>query len=368
MREVFFWPYDEVQCDRTPSGIHIRSPWIEASLLQTEDNAQSLDELTKVLKSRQLTLESARLVSEYFQPLNEHSLCYFLPSALPEELDATPKDGPLAPLSFNEVVAAVVGSNEALNADEKTLATQACAAFSYEWAWDTDAAIAFSSVGEKVHPQSLFSVVRRYHLLSLFENDFGGAILSEIEKLPDAEFKSAVLALLRQNHYVTQRCERSLRPALETSGRARPKIESFMKEERGHDRILALGFKEFGVEAEQISVSPIARALMCFLEYSAGHNFLAFAMAVDFFERRSYGDEEPLAKLFGSRGFSEAAKRLNQHKHINDAGEHHDTALGFLEWMGACEPAYAREALRLAEATSFLMTQLTRASYEMSRS
>ena len=122
-----------------------------------------------------------------------------------------------------------------------------------------------------------------------------------------------------------------------------------MKEENGHDKILNVALKAFTADPDAVPVSLQTKAIMHLLKFAAQRNFLAFAMAVDFFERSSYEKTDPLAQLLIKGGFDKAAKQINRHMEINDAGGHENVACSFLEAMGPCEPAYAFEAMRIAE-------------------
>ena len=98
---------------------------------------------------------------------------------------------------------------------------------------------------------------------------------------------------------------------------------------------------------------------------AARKNFLAFAMVVDFFERSTYEDVDPMAKLLRKGGFDKAAKQVNHHKEINDSGDHENVALGFLTNMPLCSPEYAFEAIRIAELVSLVMTGVTRSALDL---
>ncbi len=358
MPGFLYWPYDEVRVEESRSGIRVRAPWIEVQLDRTQENSEELTSLVRTLGSESFSLEGAQLVSEYFQPLDEHSLCYTLPTPLSSGLDTHHAQPSFQDLSFSELLERAVASSEALTPEARLTLLAEVPAIDYRWRWDVDAALGFANLGTEIHPLSLFSVGRRYHLLSLIENDSGAEVFSKLSQLPDDRFLPAAQTLLRQNHYVTWRCQGALQPAVAIAGRAREKVESFMREERGHDRILERALQSTGVAPAEVAVHPVTQSLMCFLEFAARYNFLAFAIAVDFFERRVYEKVEPLAQLLETRGQSEAARRLNQHKNINTGGDHHGVARDFLVAMAAVEPEYARQALRIAEAISFLMSQV----------
>jgi hypothetical protein len=161
--------------------------------------------------------------------------------------------------------------------------------------------------------------------------------------------------MLRQNHYVTERCNASLGAALATAGHAKAEVEEFIRAENGHDRILNLALESTAASAPSVPVTPQAVLLMDLLAYCGKRNFLAFAMAIDFFERSAYQESDPLAEVLREGKLDYAARQIDRHMKINDAGEHENVALSFLAPMGAVDAAYAEEALRLAELLTTMM-------------
>jgi hypothetical protein len=362
MSTLRYWPYDEVRIEETPRTVSARAPWIGIEWERTAENASELDLLVQALKFQSLAPENAPTVNTYLEELETHSLCYTLPTPVAHGLDTPKLTAPLHSMSFSALVESAVSDSQMLCIEDKAPITQKHGLRLSPWSWDVEAALAFSNWEGKIHPESVFSVARRYHLLSLIENDSGNERFAEFEEMPLGTFKAAALRILRQNHYVTLQCEAALQPALAIAGNARSAVESFIHEERGHDRILAQALASMGCAPNDVPVSPVTQTLMCLLEFSARHHFLAFAMAVDFFERRIYEKVEPLALALEKRGFDEAARRLTQHKNINEHGEHHSTAKSFLNWMAPCDADYACDALRIAEAISYTMSQVVSSS------
>ena len=202
-------------------------------------------------------------------------------------------------------------------------------------------------------------MARRYHLLSFLENDKTDALFTHARNMKGDEpnFNRVAALMVRQNHYITQRCQDCLLPALENAKAARQKIQDFIQAEYGHDRILAAALSS--IPSSDPQVVPESRALMDLLKFAAQRNFLAFAMIVDFFERSSYQESDAFADVLEHGGLSTAAKQINRHKDINDGGEHENFALGFLAFMAPVKKDYAEEALRLAEVTSNAMNLLS---------
>src|SRR5690606_2930274 len=115
---------------------------------------------------------------------------------------------------------------------------------------------------------------------------------------------------------------------IEIAGQARNKVEDFLKEEEGHDRILAIALKSIVNEYESVPTSEHVKVLMAMLRFSAERNFLAFALNVDFFERGNFQEIDPFAEFLRRCGFAVAARQIERHTSINDAGGHDLVAHG----------------------------------------
>jgi hypothetical protein len=98
---------------------------------------------------------------------------------------------------------------------------------------------------------------------------------------------------------------------------------------------------------------------MHLLEFCAHRNFLAFAIAIEMFERSNYDECDPMAQALKKGGFAKSADFINVHMKINDQGDHENIARTFLQFMDLCNRDYAREALRLAELLSLVMSRIT---------
>jgi hypothetical protein len=352
MNQSLLWPYDEVSVRFTPgeAKVAVEAPWLSASREVTAETAPATAELAEKLRQGELVPSDISLVNWFFQPLDEYPFCYTLPTRKAEEGLDHPKRVE-SPAAIDSLSGFFEARFPGASLDIKRR----------EWGWDWEAASSFARAGEGIHPESLFSVARRFHLLDLLELCDSRDVFQQAAALAPAEFKRVGAILVRQNHYVTQRCAEALRPALEIAGQARPLVERFIKDETGHDRILQRAVSEMSESPESLPVAPETRALMHLLRFAAETNFLAFAMAIDFFERSSYEETDPLARLLAEGGCAAAAKQIGIHSAINDAGHHENVARRFLTYLAPCDPEYAREALRLAEAISLLIIAVPRA-------
>lgn len=361
MSQYIYWPYDEVKfdVDAAAHSLRVRAPWLQLRTRLQADEDKSYSRLSDRIEAQSLSAEDVPWVHSLVQRFEKFPLSYILGTDKPEATDSHVASGLLESAPTVRRILERSLQNEPLPSDVNEV-LQYLARQDFEW--DAEAALQFANTKDGVHPESLFSVARRYHLLDSLQNDKGKEVFAHIESLSPSDRARAVAKLVRQNHFVTQRCRESLSPAAEKSQSARKRVEDFMRAESGHDRILGRALEEFTASPDDIPVSTSTVCLMNLLKLAAETNFLAFAMAIDFFERSSYEETDPLAQLLVKAGFEEAARQINRHKEINDVGEHENVACRFLEPMKPCTPEYAVEALRLAESISLVMSSITKAS------
>lgn len=353
------WPYDEVSLrpGEGASELLVDSPWLKAAVGLPEDEWRRASPLVDKFVQRTLGPNDLAEVQWLFGSLAKYPLCYLLPRAQwPTDLETFLLRGSAL---ADETPAALL---HACLAEGARAATGSVVArdLNPEWKWDCEAAHGFATTPAGLDPRAIFGVARRYHLLSATEGEGTQPLFATIlqSKSDSGRFKAACALMLRQNHYVTERCQSALAPALEASPGARAKVEEFRQAEQGHDRILAAALGALGYPPAEVPVIAHSQVLMDLLEFAAGRNLLAFAIVVDFFERSAYQDSDPMAQVLRSGGEERAATFVDSHMNINDSGEHENVALGFLDTMGPVDAAYATEALRIAELTTLVMARL----------
>ena len=367
--EYTYWPYDEVTIEvgTKSDNVLIKSPWVEAKMPVTETNKNTLENLIPKFKNTSLNGEDLPYLNQIFSKLSDFPFCYILPTKKENKIlnNHSIINSGEEKSSMAELLGLISQRLDPKKEDISAFSDLETKLPRKEWLWDADAALSFAKFADKVHPESLFSVTRRYHFLELLESDTGIEGFNFIESLQDEEYAKGASLLVRQNHYVTQKCQKSLLPAVSVAQDAKGLVEEFIAEEKGHDRILNIALKDLSENPESIPASSHTIVLMYLLEYSAQTNFLAFAMIVNFFERSSYQETDPLAQLLIKGGFTKAAKQINHHMEINDAGGHENLALGFLEYMNLCDSDYALEAIHLAELTSMVMSGVTKSAVDL---
>lgn len=347
-----YWPYDEVTITlgQVPHQYVISAPWLSTTVEVETQHQFRVASLVKKMSSQELAPEDFAEVSWFFSSLSSYPFSYLIPLAkFPGNLDqhqrlqVTKLD--VLPKENLRAIGQEIGQVDLFNALSNL------ENFNGDWKWDLDGALQFSKTDVGYDPLSLFSVARRFHLLDSVEANKTDALnqfMREIKDQPDS-FQKASALIVRQNHYVTQKCDSALRPALKIAQRAESEVLEFIQAEAGHDAILGQALKAMNLDPAAVPVIEPITGLMELFKYVASKNFLAFAMVVDMFERSSYQDHDPLAALLMEGGQSTAAQQIDIHKDINDAGEHENVALGFLTEMAAVDADYAHEAFQLAE-------------------
>ncbi|HXH30896.1 MAG TPA: hypothetical protein VNJ01_08800 [Bacteriovoracaceae bacterium] len=361
MTNFTYWPYDEVTLSLGASDIEVivDAPWLSTGLKFDPAHRERIISLVEKFKLQSLEASDLQEVNWFFSSLSTYPLCYILPGTSPAGVDAhAVQDSTLGTLDQKSFLNTAL---EETGHEPEAATVLKHSLFQGDWKWDAQGAIDFSRTPSGIDPRALFSVARRYHLLSSLENDLTGDLYLQVRATKDNDelFKRASALMVRQNHYVTQRCNSSLEPALARAMSSRPMVEHFMLEEKGHDRILNAALKSIVDDPGAVPVVSESVVLMDMLKFAAERNFLSFAIVVDAFERSSYQESDPLAEVLQEGGLTKAASQINNHKDINDSGEHENLALGFILNMAPVDEAYAVEALRIAETTSNLMNLLS---------
>lgn len=359
MNNYYYWPYDELSILETSKAENyiIKTPWLELGFRQPQSSDPQWLAFLDRINNKTLDEHDLSTVSQFLANFKEHPISYILPSqklALDEHTltDKKHLNGDLfelleSILQISKKLEPELYKNHELLELKKALART-------QWLWDHEAAVNFSSLGQVVHPESLYTVARRYHFLEVIENENGVNYLAQLQKLDLKARQKGLANFIRQNHYVTEHCQASLAPAQKMAQSSAKLVKDFMLEEKGHDRILNKALANLGMTPKNLLVSIQSRALMAMLKYAAGRNFLAFSMAVSSFEREPPVEDNALINALKNNGFGEAAKYMTNHSDINEEGGHADIAQSFLVHMKPCSKDYALEALRLMEIISLL--------------
>lgn len=355
-------PYDELKIDfdEKNNTLNLQVPWLKIATQVEIENPEILKQCLHNLQTNQMTASDLQTISTVLESFNKYPVYYIVPSPKKGDEFQIVDDkliGKTLFESLSQISSLEKNSLEGINTGN--ILEMQSAASRKDFNWNIEEALDFCSVENQIHPESLLTVARRYYMLDSVENSKVVTVYQQIKSLPNDLRSKAVAFIVRQNHYVTERCLGSVTPALLNSQSAKPLVEEFLREETGHDAILGRALKELGFQKENLPVSINAKVIMDLLAFAAKRNFLAFAIMIDFFERSNYSETDPLADLLTDCGMASAAKFINVHMNINDAGGHELMSLQFLNTMAPCSKEYATEALMLAELISVFMNRVS---------
>ncbi|MEQ1722485.1 MAG: hypothetical protein ABL930_04870 [Pseudobdellovibrio sp.] len=350
-----FWPYDELIALRegASSKFTLATPWLKFQFDVNANDISRAEQITKKISDKTIAASDLEDLNWLLSSFASYPFAYILPR--PHIFGSDLHDIFGKTLNLNsptETLAHITENSEHQQATRlvslKSLAT--------EWTWDAEASLAFSQAEGGYDPESLFSIARRFHLLNDLENNQTAQMFEHMKTLSkgSSEFKKASALVMRQNHYITEKCEQVLSAALPLAQNATEAIEEFMQAESGHDKILEKALSNLGTDAKEVKVMDSTLVLMELFHLIAKKNLLAFSMVVDIFERTSYLEEDPFAKILIDGGEAAAASKIETHREINNSGGHENVAIGFLAYMKPVTADYATEALKLAE----LLTQV----------
>ncbi len=365
-----YWPYDEVEISWVGSPTNrftLSSPWLDHSFGLDEETFKRAIEIAHKIKSSAVSSHDLIDVSWFLGAVKNYPLAYVLPRPQITASDTHVVIGrDHSAQSPTEVLQELLKNSQ--NKPAVELISQKIN--STKWTWDTQAVKEFSKTSLGHDPATVFSVVRRFHLLNDIENNKTKELidcLSQLDKNSEA-FKFGNALVIRQNHYITQICEPVLSASFTLAQSAKPEVEAFVNAEAGHDKILDIALKSMGQKAEEVPVLSSVYVLMDLFKAIAQKNFLAFSAVIDVFERSSYLSEDPFATVLKKGGQEKAAYQLNAHRDINESGGHENVAIGFLDQMSAVDEAYMQEAVQLSELLTIVIHMVSKETLELIRS
>ena len=354
-----YWPYDEVSIQIDPhqeSQLTFSAPWLKVQMTVDQSQIPKIQDILSKLTDQKITPADLDDINWLMTVVAKYPFAYILPRA--ENL-GTDQHDLSASLSLRDPKSAL---QELLNTTSSDAEINTVLQhLSDQWTWDVDAALELSRSAQGHDVFSLFSVARRFHLLNDLENNKTAEmfqLMSSFSK-DSPKFRAGSALIMRQNHHITIKCEQALKSALPLAQSAEEAIFDFVQAESGHHQIIEKGINHLGFRSDEIEVLGCVRILMELFEKIGKTNLLAFAMTVDVFERSSYQKEDPFAELLEKGGEGRAAKQMEIHRDINDAGEHENVALSFLESAQAVNQPYAVQALRLAELLTQVIHQIS---------
>jgi|GEM_PF-3033249 len=364
------WPYDEVTFSKDPSSHNrflLSTPWLKVALDVPPSDLERAELFLRKLAANALNGNDLENVNWFFASLAKYPFTYLLPEINPSASD---RHEVYSQDLNQDTPEKLLGTLTRESADNLSITNVSAHRLPKAWSWDLDAALNFSKHLEGYDPYSLFSVARRFHLLNDLEFNKTAEMLNHVQSLKadQEKFRRASALVIRQNHYITVKCDSVLRGALPIAQNSYDDVLAFIEAEAGHDNILEKAVRSLGENPKDVTVVPVAITLMEVFKYITERNLLAFAMVVDIFERTSYRDEDPVTSMLREGGQAHAGRQIDIHREINDAGGHENVALSFLKNMSGVSESYAREAVRLSELATLVIHQLSAETLEFIKS
>lgn len=151
-----------------------------------------------------------------------------------------------------------------------------------------------------------------------------GALLERYLKYDVALFAASIGLIIKNNYVITQKCEESLKPALDLHPALTNSVREFIREERGHDRILLASINSLPSMAQHnIPHPPETDTMMALLKKAATINAVAFLSIIGGFEGESYISHQKLYDLMRqSKSTQGAVRGLEKHDRINQLSKH----------------------------------------------
>lgn len=334
----FLWPYDDVEILRYESGVEFKAPWVKVKYPQTISDVM-FQKIQTLRDEGPKDLNDFRLMDSLFRPLVKYPLCYLLP------VSTKKSDLVLQSYTVENDRIKKQFANLNVNAD---LVAQDCLS-----EWDIESILKLSLVSNDMYdPITVLSFFRYNHLKDVMGYLSAAQKNISLLNLNDQKLRDATLLFLRQNHYVTERCEEVLTPALSCHSHASAKIKEFIKEEQGHDKLLSLSFKRLKINPNDIEILSSLETMMNIFKMVANTNLIAFCFIVDMFERSPEGSKNPIVQSLKKLGEDEAAVPILSHSNINVDGDHDNESFEILNTIGLVPKSYIVEALNLAKVAS----------------
>jgi hypothetical protein len=233
-----------------------------------------------------------------------------------------------------------------------------------QWNWNADEVLKNAKLGENSYdPLSIYTGTRLLRLRSETAAKSNFNWYNELESLlnidEDVFVKMSQFAL-RQTHYITKQCVPSLTPAVNKFPEACSEVTEFIREEKGHDRLVLKSLMALGCHnPDDIELLDETKMSMEALRFSAEVSPLAFASLIGIFEGSSYTDKDPMASVLERSPYPEAAEGIQIHFEINRDHNHSCVGTDMASKLGSVSYEQALATIRLSELVVLLGNELT---------
>lgn len=294
--------------------VNFKLPWVDLDIEIERHQINKYKETIKSLRDSPEDEQAQVLLEELFP----HKICYPIPRPievlkdLPSKLETPTSKSESFEKLQKEILSTLFKSQDF--ASKK---------------WDIDHILSMCRIGETnfYDPVTFLHVLEEQRLIDEASSEKYRKELSlQLDKLRIADeeaFFDMMRLLLRQTHYVTSEISHALEKATHTSFLGYEKVQQFLNDEKGHDRLMSRGLRVLGVEdPESIEVLPHTSFLMALLQEATKSNILTVACLIGFFEGSDYASSDPLADVLLDSSKSKAADAYRIHYEINKNENH----------------------------------------------
>jgi hypothetical protein len=315
-------PYPSLRIRWHPhqKGFHLSLPWLS---LEIEVNPEDLSWIYDATDT--LNVPTNEKVQKFFQLLSDYTAAYVAPRKLkevPEPLNSGLNSIPIksipleSPLSFAQWIM-----------EDSSLTN--LFRLKPSWEWDTEEICRVSRMEETpfYDPVTVITFLRGLILEADAKTDQYRLNLSHIlDRLRvhnENSFFTFMIGMLRHTHYITQKFQEYTPAILTNFAEATEEITQFLKEEKGHDKLMEHSLKALGCDhPENIFPALETRLLMEIFNKTIETSPLAFTAMIGIFEGGDYGEVDPLAEVLKKSSVPDSALGYQRHFEINKEENH----------------------------------------------
>lgn len=306
------------------SGFTLSLPWVNLEIDVTEEDLPWVEEAIAFLHVD----NNREAVQKFLNILGDHFVAYIKPRMTAENEGQNSKI-----LSNSGAVAAIplqtprelAGSMMAKQVSLRNLPLDS------EWQWDLEEICHVSRIEgtEFYDPVTVITFLRGMMLEADAKTDqFRLNIPESLDRLrryDEKKFFEFMKGMLRQTHYITQKFQEYAPASLSSFVEAADQITQFLKEEKGHDKLMEHSLKVLGCEnPKEIDASLETILTMEIFKKSIEVSPMAFVVMVGFFEGGEYGESDPIADVLKQSSLPDSALGYQRHFEINREENHNN--------------------------------------------
>lgn len=355
-------PYPELRLvfDKARNILDVETPWVSLKLEIDRTNEKWIDQ---VVEDTRKSSPPSRAVHEFLEQLKQFPLAIQLPR---EGMKVSRGSIFVSDTDQNNLWDNKYALKKILDEEFIGDTQQKClfirqskfqAWQNKEWAFDFQSIKSQSKINgiEFYDPITAFQLIRRQRLINELQHNFKNKLIdfslpNLLSKSNVELFKKIMVGLFRINHFVTKNCKVAIEPALKNFPLISTEIKEFLKDEKGHDKLMELSLRKLGImNPDEIPLYMDSISSVSALYYASQHSAFALLCLIDAFEGVTYQGSDPLADLMRQSPWPAAAVGIERHFNINKDGDHHLFSLQLLEKLPAISLSELMVATRLCE-------------------